>query len=145
MEKNILVLPAGGEEKEPFKNMPDSLAGSSVDWAWAANQRVTGSIPSQGTCLGCGARSPVRAMWEATTHWCVSPSLAPSLSLSLKKMCVSIYTHTHKYIYILFIYIYICICIYVYMCLCVYMCIYTHMCVRTHTHTYLSTVNKVGP
>ena len=27
---------------------------SSVDWAQAANQRVTGSIPSQGTCLGCG-------------------------------------------------------------------------------------------
>ena len=27
---------------------------SSVDWAWAMNQRVAGSIPSQGTCLGCG-------------------------------------------------------------------------------------------
>ena len=27
---------------------------SSVDWAWAVNQKVTGSISSQGTCLGCG-------------------------------------------------------------------------------------------
>ena len=26
---------------------------SSVDLAWAANQRVAGLIPSQGTCLGC--------------------------------------------------------------------------------------------
>ena len=26
---------------------------SSVDWVWAANQRVTGLIPSQGTRLGC--------------------------------------------------------------------------------------------
>ena len=26
---------------------------------WPANQRVAGSIPSQGTCLGCGARSPI--------------------------------------------------------------------------------------
>ena len=26
---------------------------SSMDWARAANQRVAGSIPSQGTCLGC--------------------------------------------------------------------------------------------
>ena len=48
------------------------------------NQRIASSIPSQGTCLGGGARSPVGSMGEATTHWCFSPSLSPSLPLSLK-------------------------------------------------------------
>ena len=32
------------------------------------NQRVTGSIPSQGTCLGCGPGPPVGYVREATTH-----------------------------------------------------------------------------
>ena len=49
-----------------------------------ANGKVAGSFPSQGTCLGCWARSPVGGMWKATTHWCFSPSLSPSLPLSLK-------------------------------------------------------------
>ena len=49
-----------------------------------ANQRVTSSIPSQGTCIGVWAKSPVGCAWEATTHWCFSPSLSPSLPLSLK-------------------------------------------------------------
>ena len=30
------------------------------------------------------ARSPVGSVWEATTRWCFSPSLSPSLTLSLK-------------------------------------------------------------
>ena len=33
---------------------------------------------------GFQARSPVWARWDATTHWYVSPSLSPSLPLSLK-------------------------------------------------------------
>ena len=33
---------------------------------------------------GLQARSPVGGAWEATTHWCLSPSLSPSLPLSLK-------------------------------------------------------------
>ena len=33
-----------------------------------ANQRVAGSVPNQDTCLGCGARSPVGSVQEATTH-----------------------------------------------------------------------------
>ena len=45
-----------------------------------ANQKVAGSIPGQGTCLGCG---PVGDMWEATVQ-CVSPSLSLSFALSLK-------------------------------------------------------------
>ena len=46
-------------------------------------ERVIGLIPSQGTCLGC---RPGSLVWlqEATTHWCFSPSLSPSLPLCLK-------------------------------------------------------------
>ena len=33
---------------------------SSVHWAWAVNQRVSGLIPSQGTCLGCRPVSQYR-------------------------------------------------------------------------------------
>ena len=64
-----------------------SAPASLTQWieCWPANQRVTGSIPSQGTCLGCRPRSPVEGTWEATTHWCFSPSLSPSLSLSINK------------------------------------------------------------
>ena len=39
------------------------------------NQRVVGSIPSQGTCLGCGPSPQLGGTWEATTHGCFSPSL----------------------------------------------------------------------
>ena len=28
---------------------------SSVDWVWAANQRITSLIPNQGICLECGS------------------------------------------------------------------------------------------
>ena len=51
---------------------------------WPANQRVTSSIPSQGTCLGCGPGSPVGGTREAITHGCFSPSLSLSFLLSLK-------------------------------------------------------------
>ena len=33
-----------------------------------ANQGVTGSIPSHGTCLGCGLSSLVGGAQETTTH-----------------------------------------------------------------------------
>ena len=49
------------------------------------NQRVAGSIPSQGTCLGCGPGSLVGGAREATTHWCFSPSLSLPLSLKINK------------------------------------------------------------
>ena len=55
----------------------------SVDWVLAFEPTVTGLIPGQGTCLVWGARSPVGCMQEATNR-CFSPSLSPSLPLSLK-------------------------------------------------------------
>ena len=49
-----------------------------------ASRRVTGSIPTQGTYMpGFRAGSPVGDMREATDG-CFSPSLSPSLPLSLK-------------------------------------------------------------
>ena len=48
-----------------------------------SNQGVASSIPNQGTRLGC-VLGPHWGKWGATTHWCFSPSLSPSLTLSLK-------------------------------------------------------------
>ena len=50
---------------------------------WPVNQKVTGWIPSQGTCLGCGPGLQLGAC-DTLTHGCFSPSLPPSLPLSLK-------------------------------------------------------------
>ena len=48
-----------------------------------AKCKVTGSIPSQGTRLGCGFGTLSQRVWVATdrcfSHWCFSPSLPPSL------------------------------------------------------------------
>ena len=44
------------------------------------DQRVIGSIPGQGTCLGCRP-GPQYGTQEATTHWCFSPSLPLSLKI----------------------------------------------------------------
>ena len=51
---------------------------------WSVNQRVAGLIPSLGHMPELQARSPVGGTWEATTHWCFSPSLSPSLPFYLK-------------------------------------------------------------
>ena len=56
---------------------------------WPVNQKVAGSIPSQGTRLGCGP-GPQLGAWERQligvflTHPCFFLSLSPSLPLSLK-------------------------------------------------------------
>ena len=46
------------------------------------NQRVAGSIPSQGTCLGCGPGPQLGACEGQPIN--ISPLLFPSLTLSLK-------------------------------------------------------------
>ena len=40
-----------------------------------ANQKITGSIPSQGTCLGCEPGPQMGGMWEAIDYQCFSFSL----------------------------------------------------------------------
>ena len=55
--------------KKESKKLRIALAGV-AQWieCQPANQRVPSSIPSQGTCLGFWARSPVGGVQEATTH-----------------------------------------------------------------------------
>ena len=48
-----------------------------------ANQSITGSIPSQGTCLGCRP-GPQQGSHERQPHIDVSPPLSSSLPLCLK-------------------------------------------------------------
>ena len=56
----------------------------SVDWAPVCEPKGRQLDSQLGHKPGLWARSPVGDMWEATTHWCFSPSLSPSLALSLK-------------------------------------------------------------
>ena len=55
---------------------------------WTANPKVASWIPGQGTCLGCGSGSWLRTCERQPLCVChtsvFSPSLSPSLPLSLK-------------------------------------------------------------
>ena len=57
---------------------------SSVDWAPACRPKGCQFDSQSGHMPGLQARSPVGGTQEATTHWFFSPSLSPSLPLSLK-------------------------------------------------------------
>ena len=57
----------------------------SVDWALACEPKSHQFDSPSGHMPGLWARSPVRGAWEATTHWCFSPSFSPSLPLSKNK------------------------------------------------------------
>ena len=68
------------------KTSTEALAGV-AQWieCWPMNQRVAGSIPSQGTCLCCGPGPQWgRGMHERQPHIDVSLPLFPSFPLSLK-------------------------------------------------------------
>ena len=70
-----------------------ALAG--VPWwieCWPANQRVTGSIPSQGTCLSCGP-GPLLGACERQPHIAFSLPLflSPFPSLKINKNLKYIY------------------------------------------------------
>ena len=62
----------------------------SVDWMLACEPKGHQFDPQSGHMPGLWARSPVGGMWEATTYWCSSPSLSPSIPL-----CLHTHTHTH--------------------------------------------------
>ena len=55
-----------------------------MDWVLPCEPRGCWFHSQLGHMPGLQARSPVGGIWEATTHWCFSPSLSPSLLLSLK-------------------------------------------------------------
>ena len=57
---------------------------SSVDWAPACEPRGRWFDSQSGHKPVFQALCPVEGAWEATTHWCFSPSLPPSFPLSLK-------------------------------------------------------------
>ena len=67
---------------ENWKDVFLALAGG-AQWTEYRPEKpgVTGLIPSQGTCLGCRPGPQWGARQEATTHWCFSSSLSPSLPL----------------------------------------------------------------
>ena len=67
-----------------FLEEDESLAGE-AQWieCWLVNQKVPGSIPSQGMCEGCGP-GPQWEVHERQPHTDVSLLLSPSLPLSLK-------------------------------------------------------------
>ena len=68
---------------------------SSVDWAQVANQRVAGSIPNRGTCLGCGP-GPQCGLWERQPGIGVSLPLFLLLFPSLYKWIKSLKKNDYK-------------------------------------------------
>ena len=66
------------------KDSPSPGWCGSMDWVPACTPKGhwLDSLPRH--MPGLQARSPVGGMWEATTHWCFSPCLSPSLPLCLK-------------------------------------------------------------
>ena len=75
---------------------------------WPENPQVMGSIPSQGMCLDCGPGPQLETCERQlidvfVAHQCFSPSLSPSLPLSLKINTYNLKTntYTHKFVYIL--------------------------------------------
>ena len=76
-----------------FTRAPKESGWCSVDWCDSVGQhpakrKAAGSIPGEGTCLGWGF-GPWLGHIRGTTNWCYShqcfsPSLSPSLTLSLK-------------------------------------------------------------
>ena len=72
-------------------NIPHDITFKILPWLVWLSGLSTGYEPKghqfnsqSGHMPGLQARSPVGAMWDVTTHWCFSPSLSPSLPLSLK-------------------------------------------------------------
>ena len=75
-----------GKKKNHLKDWIKTCPGwcDSVDCVPACEPKGRWFDSQSGHMPGLRARSPVRATYDATTHWCFSPSLSPSLSLCLK-------------------------------------------------------------
>ena len=61
-----------------LKRFPPGWCGP-VNWVLAREPKVHQLYSQSGHMHGLRARWPVGGAWEASTHWCFSPSLAPSL------------------------------------------------------------------
>ena len=80
-----------------------ALAGVGLDWVlcWPTNQSVTGSIPGQGTCLGCGP-GPQLGAHKRLLHIDVSFFSLPTLSKN------KVFLNIKKYIFKVFM----CLCVF---------------------------------
>ena len=70
----------------PFLKKIYSTQASVAQWieCWPANQRITGSIPSEGTCLGCAGQDLSRGHMRSN-HTSMFLSLSLSLPSPLSK------------------------------------------------------------
>ena len=68
-----------------FRNEQEGALDGVAQWIerWPLKQRVAGSIPSQGTCLGCRS-GPQYGTRKRQPHIDVSLSLSPSLPFCLE-------------------------------------------------------------
>ena len=81
----MMFQPTESHQSGPFKKGEMSPSWCrSVDWARACKPKGCGFDSQSEHMPGLWDRSPVGGEWQATTHWCFSPSLSPSLPLSLK-------------------------------------------------------------
>ena len=79
-----IICSCGGLHSwSPLKKKSPGWCGS-VDWVLACESKGHWFYSQAGHMPGLQARSPVGGVWEATTHWCFSPSLSSSLPFSLK-------------------------------------------------------------
>ena len=67
-------------EKKFFKNPPALTDVAQLVGCHTAKQKVTSSIPGQGTCLGCRP-GPQLGCMQAATNQCFFSSLSPPPSL----------------------------------------------------------------
>ena len=90
LDKLASLLNSRGDKFDKVKNLGPALNGmAQFVGCRPTKQKVTSSIPSQGTCLNYGLVSSCgmckRQLIDAClTHWCFSPSFSSSLPLSLK-------------------------------------------------------------
>ena len=68
-------------------------------WHCPAKPNVAGSIPGQGTCLGCGFNPQLEHIQEATDPCLSLSSMFLSLSVSLLSPLSKKQIHTHTHIF----------------------------------------------
>ena len=74
------------DSRNRLKQTNEQTLAGMAQWiqCWPENQKGRQFNSLSGHMPGLRARSPRGCVWEATIHWCFSPCLYPSLSLSLK-------------------------------------------------------------
>ena len=65
-----ITHPCNMKKRQLLEKTQETAMAGVAQWieCWPENQRVMGSIPSLGTCLGCGPGPQLGGRQEATTH-----------------------------------------------------------------------------